>query len=339
MSRIATRTSRLRQIEELLLVKPDGLHVTDLARRLGVDRRTIYRDLDFLSDQGVPLWQQNGCFGINRTHYLATIRVSFQEALALALAGRLLSHTVDERNWHVISALRKLAAVLPHPLAAHLDRAAGRVQHQADGQSQVAVLETLAEGWGTGRKVRVEYRSPRSGALRERVLSPYALEPSASGIYVIGHDAWADDIRVFKLERLESAVLLDQTYTVPDGFDPDAYLATSWGVMAGPEVMEVVLRFSSAAAVHVRERRWHPSQSLAARPDGGCLLTVRVSEPLEMQPWIRSWGGQVEVLAPDWLRERIAAELRQAAQQYSASPPPGVSPSTSGDTSGLGGEA
>jgi WYL domain-containing protein len=43
-----------------------------------------------------------------------------------------------------------------------------------------------------------------------------------------------------------------------------------------------------------------------------------------MQPWIRSWGAQVEVLAPDWLRDRIAAELRQAADQYSCSASPAV---------------
>ena len=50
--------------------------------------------------------------------------------------------------------------------------------------------------------------------------------------------------------------------------------------------------------------------------DGGCVLHLWVSEPLEMQPWIRSWGAQVEVIAPDWLRERIADELRQAGEQY-----------------------
>lgn len=46
-----------------------------------------------------------------------------------------------------------------------------------------------------------------------------------------------------------------------------------------------------------------------------CDISCHTS--VEMQPWIRSWGAQVEVLAPDWLRERIAAELRQAAELYS----------------------
>jgi len=320
MTRLVTRTARLRQIEELLLVMPAGLPAIELAHRLSVDRRTVYRDLDFLSEQGVPLWQEAGYFGINRTSYLAAIRLSFHEAIALVLAGLLLARTIDERNPHVTAALRKLAAVLPFPLVPHLHRAAERVQAHDDGLRQVAILEVVAEGWGAGRKVRLGYRSPRSGVLRERVIAPYALEPTASGLYVIGHDDWAGDIRTFKLERLEKADLLDETYTIPSDFDPEAHLAMSWGIMSGKEVAEVVLRFTPAAMPLVRERRWHPSQSLEPAPDGGGVLRVRVSEPLEMQPWIRSWGAQVEVLSPDWLRERIALELRQAAQLYRPAP-------------------
>jgi predicted DNA-binding transcriptional regulator YafY len=216
----------------------------------------------------------------------------------------------------VTSALRKLAATLPQPLAEHLERAAGRIQARNGGLGQVAVMEALVEGWAAGRKVRAAYRSPRSGSLHERILAPYALEPTATGIYVIGHDEWSGEIRTFKLERLESAAVMDVPYAIPSDFDPEAYLATSWGIMAGPNTTEVALRFTPAAAPHVRERHWHPSQDLIATADGGCELRVRVSEPLEMQPWVRSWGAQVEVLAPGWLRERIAAELRQAAEVY-----------------------
>lgn len=332
MSRLATRTSRIRDIEELLLAVPDGLRATEIADRLNVDRRTIYRDLDFLSEQGVPLWQHAGRFGINRAHYMPAVRLTFHEALALVLAGLLLSRTIDERNPHVAAALRKLAVIMPEwqsemahngrspiraPLHAQLERAAGRIQARSHDQRQVSVLEALAEGWGSGRKVRVNYRSPRSGSVRERILSPYALEPTASGIYVIGYDEWAGDIRTFKLDRLEDARVLDQPFAIPADFDLEAFLATGWNIMAGSEVTEVVLRFAAAVTPHLHERHWHPSQKLEATADGGCLLRVYVAEPLEMQPWIRSWGAQVEVLAPAWLREQIAAELRQAADRYS----------------------
>jgi proteasome accessory factor B len=316
MSRLETRTARLYQIEELLLLKPDGLGAIELAQQLHVDRRTIYRDLDFLDAQGVPLWQRAGHFGINRTRYLATVRLSFHEAMALVLAGLLFSRTIDERNEHVAAALRKLAVTLPPQFTAQLKRAADRVELHQAGRKQVAVLEAIAEGWGTSHKVRIAYRSPRSGALRERILAPYVLEPTATGIYVIGYDEWAKAMRTFKLERLERAEVLKETYTIPNDFNPEAYLTTVWGIMQGSELTTVVLRFTPAATPLMRERQWHPSQTLETTTEGGCILRVKVTEPAEMQPWIRSWGAQVEVLAPQSLRERIANELRQAAQLY-----------------------
>jgi predicted DNA-binding transcriptional regulator YafY len=316
MSRLANRTARLRQLEELLLLSPGGLSAAELAAQLLVNRRTVYRDIDFLSAQGVPLWQQDGRFGLNRTRYLATVRLSYQEAIALVLAGLLLARTLDERNPHVIAALRRLATTLPDIPSTQLKRAAERVEGYHTNAAQVAVLETIAEGWGSGRKVQVAYRSPRSGELRQRVIAPYALEPTASAIYIICHDEWAGAIRTFKLARLESAQLLDEAYAIPLDFDPEAHLAGSWGIMSGEQVTEVILRFSAAAKPLVAERQWHPSQHIQATPDGGCLLHVQVSEPLEMQPWIRSWGPQVEVIAPHWLREHIAADLQQAAAQY-----------------------
>lgn len=316
MSRLASRTSRLRRIEELLLLTPDGLKATDLAERLKVDRRTVYRDVEFLCDQGLPVWQKDGRFGIIRTRYLTTVHLSFHEAIALTLAGLLLARTIDERNPHVTSALRKLATTLPKAISPHLKRAADRVQTLNDGQRQVAVLEALAEGWGTGRKVRVGYRSPRSGQLRDRVIAPYALEPTPSGIYVIGYDDWANDIRTFKLDRLEAAVLLEELFAVPEAFDLESHLASGWRIMAGSEITDVVLRFTPEVTPHIYERQWHPTQKLEKTEEGGCLLRVQVAQPKEMQPFIRSWGAQVEVLEPNWLRAQIGTELQRAAAQY-----------------------
>jgi predicted DNA-binding transcriptional regulator YafY len=190
------------------------------------------------------------------------------------------------------------------------------VEGYRSNPAQAAILETIAEGWGSGHKVQIGYRSPRSGEVRQRVVAPYALEPTAGGIYIICQDEGAGELRTFKLARLESAQLLDEHYSIPPDFDPEAHLAGSWGIMSGEGVSEVILSFSAAARPFVEERRWHPSQQIEATSDGGCLLQVQVSEPLEMQPWIRSWGAQVEVIAPGWLRERIAEDLQAAAEQY-----------------------
>jgi predicted DNA-binding transcriptional regulator YafY len=316
MSRLASRTSRLRDIETMLLMTPNGLPVHTIAERLAVTRRTIYRDLNFLENQGVPLWQEDGRFGINRTRYLANVRLTFHEAMSLVLAGLLLSRTIDERNPHVIAALRKLGGVLPANLVSQLDRAVERIESQNSDYRPVAVLEALTEGWGTGRKVRIQYRSPRSGEIRPRTISPYALEPTPSGIYVLGHDEWADDLRTFKLDRLETATVLNQSYQIPDSFDLEAYLATGWRIMAGETQQEVVVRFTPDVTARVLERQWHATQQVEQHPDGSCVLRVQIAEPLEMMPWIRSWGAEAEVLKPDWLQQEILADLHRALAAY-----------------------
>jgi predicted DNA-binding transcriptional regulator YafY len=317
MSRISNRIARLRQLEELLLHANRGMSVIELADHLGVNRRTIYRDLEFLSVQSLPLWQDGGTFGINRIGYLPNIRLTYQEAMALVLAGLLLARSIDEHNPTVVSALRRLSTALPEFPAQHLLRAADRVEKHPQNPVQVAVLEAILEAWGKGCKVKIAYRSPKSGSLRERVLSPYALEPTASGLYVIGYDDWSAEIRTFKLERLESARVLQEPYSIPEDFDHESQQRSSWGIMTGTQVQEVILRFVPSARPFVQERQWHPSQQVEETEDGGCLLRIWVSEPLEMQPWIRSWGAQVEVLAPLGLRERVADELLKAAEQYS----------------------
>jgi predicted DNA-binding transcriptional regulator YafY len=318
MSRLLNRAERLRAIERLLYRAPDGMRVVEIANACEVDRRTIYRDLDLLSVGGVPIWQDEGRFGIERERYLTTVRLNFNEAFALYMAARLLARHSDEHNPHVVTALDKLATALPEPISGYIARTAGRVRARALNERYIHVLEAITLAWSLQRKVRLWYRSPRSGQVRQRDFSPYFVEPLGLGYacYVIGFDDWSGEMRTFKLERLERAQMLDETYDIPSGFDPDQYLETSWGIMHGEDAVEVVLQFSPQVASRVKESVWHPSQEIDDLKDGGCLFTVSVSEPKEMRPWIRSWGAEVEVLSPPALRQTIAEEAAKMAAVY-----------------------
>uniref|UniRef100_UPI002ACD6E2C helix-turn-helix transcriptional regulator n=1 Tax=Chloroflexus sp. TaxID=1904827 RepID=UPI002ACD6E2C len=109
-NRSRSKAARLRKLEHNLYnAPPEGYSVIALAKLCGVNRRTIYRDLDTLDEAGVPIWEHNGKYGIDRNTYLATIRLNLHEAIALFFAARLLSHHSDEHNPHIVSALDQLA--------------------------------------------------------------------------------------------------------------------------------------------------------------------------------------------------------------------------------------
>lgn len=315
--RVRSKAAHLRRIEHQLYNAPDGLSVVDLARLCGVNRRTIYRDLDILSESGAPIWQHNGKYGIDRNAYLATIRLNLNEAVALFFAARLLSHHSDEHNPHIVSALDQLAAGLPdQTIAGHIARLANLVRERPPSPRYVEILERLTRAWADRRMVRIRYRAPNRPAT-ERDIAPYFLEVvrMTPGLYVIGYDRLRDDVRTFKVERIEHAELLDEHYHIPEGFDPYDHLARAWAVMSEAEVT-IHLRFTPQVAPRIRENRWHHSQRLADNADGGCDLHLTVGGIREILSWVLSWGADVEVLAPEELRNEVINHARQMLARY-----------------------
>jgi predicted DNA-binding transcriptional regulator YafY len=315
--RIQSKAARLRRIEHLLYNAPQGLRVIDLADHCGVDRRTIYRDLDALHDMGVPVWEDQGRYGIERDSYLSTVRLNLNEAVALFFAARLLAYHSDEHNPHVVTALSKLAAGLPDTTISHnIARLAGLIRSRPLRADYIRVLELITRAWADRRQLAIQYRAA-SGDVTRRVIYPYVLEVSRSepASYVIAYDELRGALRTFKLERVASAEILASTYAIPPEFDPYAYLAHAWGVIED-SMVEVRLRFSPAVASRVKESVWHHSQRLADLPDGGCELTLEVGGVREIRSWVLSWGADVEVLAPPLLREEVADHARRMLALY-----------------------
>jgi proteasome accessory factor B len=317
VDRIQSKAARLRRIEHLLYNEPRGLRAVELAAYCGVNRRTIYRDLIALHEMGVPVWEAEGRYGIDRESYLSTVRLNLNEAVALLFASRLLAHHSDEHNPHVVSALSKLAASLPDTtISRHIARVAELIRARPVRTHYVRTLEAITRAWADRRRVAIQYRAA-SGELTERVICPYFLEVSRSepSSYVIAYDDLRSALRTFKLERVVAAEILDATYTIPEDFDPYVHLSAAWGVMDEVEV-EVRLRFSPAVAARVKESVWHHSQRVYDTPDGGCELTMRVGGITEVRAWVLGWGGDVEVLAPPALRDEVRAHARRMLERY-----------------------
>jgi predicted DNA-binding transcriptional regulator YafY len=183
----------------------------------------------------------------------------------------------------------------------------------------IRTFSTVARGWADGRVVEIDYE-PGEGTRRTTRVRPYFLEPDAAlrSVYLICFDEGADAMRTFKVERIRSATLLADRYDIPEGFDPDRWLAHSWGIWSSDTTPTelVQLRFDASVAHRVREATWHRSQRLTDLPGGGVELAVTVAGIVEIRPWILSWGDAVEVLAPDNLRASVADAVRHAAERY-----------------------
>jgi predicted DNA-binding transcriptional regulator YafY len=310
------RGARILKIQTLLQGNPRGLTTGEIARRTGVNPRTTYRDIRALEAMNVPVYEDGNRILIDPNHFVAPVKFTLREAMAVLMGVRLMHRHTDEADPDVADAFTKLAAVLPVPVAEYVHATVRQMAERPPNPVYSRVLQTIALSWAGHKAVRIWYPSADHEA-RPRVIEPYFLEPSLIGhsSYVVARDRGVGEMRTFKLERITRAEQLTDTYEIPRSFDINKYLAGAWGIFHSGEPVEVRLRFYAPAAARVKESTWHPSQRLGDGPRGSVDMTVTVTGTVEITPWILGWGEAVEVLAPPELRKKIAVAGAKLAER------------------------
>ena len=301
---------------------PEGISAQAIAERVGVSKRTVYRDLDAMSlDAELPIWQEKGRWGLTGEAFLPPLALTRDEAMTFFLAARLLARASDERDTELIGAYVKLAAILPPVLAEHLRATVDAYATTPRNDRFTRVLRVLTHAWAERRVVEIEYGpgvyDAAKGPRRTRV-RPYAVEPSAltRAVYLIGYDEERRGRRTFKVERIVAASLTPETYEAEPGTTLAGELLRAWDVITDQPIVRVVVRFSPEVAQRVAETTWHPTQETSPGPDGSLTWTAQVAGVAEIRSWILGWGGAAEVMEPAELRSWIRDELDSAAARY-----------------------
>jgi len=224
-----SRSERLLRIEQMLARSVRGLRAVELAAACDVDRRTVYRDLALLSELGVPIYQKDGRFSIDRAAYRAPLRLSCDEALQLLLAATAVAKHAHVRSESLNAALRHLIHIVPEAIAVYAEYLSEIGRAERGGER--GYFNLLTKAWAENRRVKVRYlmrdrSKPERRTLFETELLIYFIELMPHGaVYIVGKDDQAGKIRTLKMSRIVDVELLNTTYEIPPHFDPRPYLA------------------------------------------------------------------------------------------------------------------
>jgi predicted DNA-binding transcriptional regulator YafY len=322
------RLARLWRVLQVLQAHGDeGVRPEEIARRTAISKRSVYRDLKALDGElGIPVWSEGGRWGVADQAFLPPLRLTLQEAMAVFLSARLMARYADKYDPNLAAAFQKLEEGLPEALRAHVERTLDDLAERPVDRGFNRHVADLTRAWAERRVVRFTYAPARyDGTEREprpAEVRPYLLEPSLQthALYLIGHDETRDAIRTFKVERILDLAVTPRTFEPPAPGPLARTLRRAWDIIADQPETEVVLRFAPGVAVRVREATWHPSQAVEELPDGSLEWRATVAGTIEIRLWILAWGDEVEVVAPDALRDDVAATLARAAARYEADP-------------------
>lgn len=314
MSRTVGKAQRLTQLIEELRRRPRS--VVDLARSHGTSRRTIERDIVTLAEQMGEQMRKDDhhrWYIPNRAPGLNEV-----EALAVYSATRLLLHTgVGERHYR--TALEKLAQQVPEPARASLLKSVDQLAAAPEDR----VLDQVAQAWFQRRVLKCRYLSANSETASTRELEVYFYELNRRNLepYVLAYDrTQRQRVLVFKLARMSDVRLLDETYEIPNDFDPNSQLHSSFGIVVGDEV-QIDLRVPEKIARRMAEGTDRSLRLGEELPGGQRMVHVIGTlddggKPLELLPWLLSWGSSIEVLGPATVRAQMREQLQLALGAY-----------------------
>ena len=314
------RTARILQIIHLITMRPRQYRAKDLAQYFEISERMIKKDLQIVR-HGLRLLLCSSKQGyyFEETPQLPSVAYSFTEALALVQAVQVSRQVAGISSADLAAAVARLIALFPPEFRNFLQKLSHRPRITAEREHRQEMLQLLNRSFLEGRKLEIVYRTARrQGAISQRVVHPYHIMPYVRSWQLIAYCENRQDVIMFKVDRIQKATLLDEAYEMAASFDLDKYMGNAWGVMRSEDQLpdEVELHFAPDAGRWVAEEFWHKSQQVEQQADGSVIFRLTIAVTPEFVNWLLYYGSRVEVTKPNHLRSAVAAEHRQAAEQY-----------------------
>ncbi|MGW3044108.1 helix-turn-helix transcriptional regulator [Kitasatospora sp. NPDC001159] len=320
-----------RLLSILLLLQTRGrVSATELAERLEVSVRTIYRDVESLSAAGVPVFTERGRHGgINLLPGYRTdvTGLTADEARALFVLSAQGAHSDLGLDGALGSALRKVMAALPAPHRPAAERVSERIlvdpaRWMQGAQPAVGSGPDLGElqyAVFADRRLRLRYRHGGTPAPVEYTVDPYGLVSKASVWYLVA-DLHGEP-RLFRADRVLAAETTEEAVRRRPGLG----LGEVWAALR-----EQVERIPKEVPVRVRVRRGrldmflriHGGRVAELPPEAGAgpaeeWVEVAMAFPAPAAVLsLLAFGAEVEVLSPPAARRELARAAAEALRLY-----------------------
>lgn len=315
-----SQAARLHDVIRLLEARY-GATVEELVEECQVNRRTIYRDLQAISEAGYPLIRERESDGRVLYRFMTgfknipPITFSLPELMTLYFCRGQLSFLRGTPFSDDLDAIfSRIRSSLPPRSVAHLERlaeaAAPRFQGIRDYSGKKEILRRLREALLYQYRCTLIYAPPHRPG-QEYLFDPYTLLFYKDSLYVGGYAHNRQGLRLFLVDRIQELHCSDTRFEIPEDFRLADLTGNAFGLI-NDQPLALKVRFGPAVAHLIRERIWHPAQQLDEQEDGSVLLSFEAAGEQEILSWLYSYLPHVEVLAPVGLRKTFVAGLRLA---------------------------
>lgn len=273
----------------------------ELAAKFEVSQRTIYRDIDALSGAGIPVYTEPGRNGgiclLNDFTLDRTVLSDQEKQEVLSMLQGILATGYASGE----ETLTKLSALFHVDTGNWLEVDFSR---WGDFASDNVKFETLKKAVIQHRVIKFVYEGT-NGTKGERTVQPLRLLYRSKAWYLKAFCLTKQDFRIFKLNRISGLELSEQTF-LPKSFPEPEELSQ-------PDCPRVVLSFAKEVAYRVYDE-FDPAR-ITYQENGSLTASAEMPVDAWLIGYLLSFGTQVEILEPQYLKEMVAKQALEIYQK------------------------
>lgn len=295
--------SRLFKIVYYLLDKGKST-APELAEKFEVSIRTIYRDLDAISAAGIPIYATQGRGGgisLLQDYILDKSLLSDQEKEKILMALQGIIATEDTKADELLS---KLGGIFQTKIQDWIEVDFSDWMKNTPNQD---VFNTIKGAIFTKNTIKFSYFGS-NGSFSKRTVEPIKLVFKSKDWYLYGFCLLKNDFRFFKLTRIKGLEVLAETFTREVSHIPK--IETT---IKNERTISVKLKFAPQVAFRIYDEF---TDNVTEDNQGNLYVYIDLPDNEVMYSYLFSFGNSVEVIEPDYVRDRVKNRLLLMLKKY-----------------------
>ena len=293
----------------------DKVTARELADYFEVSVRTIYRDLETINQAGIPIIAfqgSQGGYGIMDNYKIDKQILNSNEMNSIVVALKGLDKTVDKRD--IKNIIEKIKVLIPD---LEENKIAKKKKYHIDytpwgvTSREKEKLDVIEEAIDDNQLISFSYMNLQ-GIKTKRKVEPMTLVLRGSSWYLYGYCRLREDYRLFKSYRMrEVSTLADRFIRREEEFDDSIFYQRD---QERSKVVDLVLKFGPEVRGRVEE--WFGEEDITIKDDKSILVETSYPEDEWVYGFILSFGDNVEVLKPDYIRDIIKEKAGKILDKY-----------------------
>jgi proteasome accessory factor B len=294
-------------------------------QRIGIDvsRKTAQRDLDYITANFFIYEEERNAktYYISDKYNVGSVSFTIMEVISLYFSREILqpyaNMDVGATSLRILNKIIENAPKINKSYIKTLEDVY-RINVPSvaqDKELSPEYLNTIRDAVAYRKTLAIEYYSFNSNKTTQREFDPYFLEIQEGRYHLIGFCHLRCGIRDLRVARITNVEMMDKAFTRPENFYED-FTKNRFDKLVGEKRINMRLKFKGEAARYVKEYEAGRADKIDDCDDGQIVFERVTTLTPEVVKWILGFGGNVEVVEPLELKEKVVEEARRILGNY-----------------------